>query len=317
MEDNRKQVQQSTGPNRRDFLKGVVAAGGGAAWALASGARIPHALAAAAPITQAAIAPDFTIVEISDTHLGFTKAANPHVTETFEEVIQRLNALPQQPAFVVHTGDHAHNSKPSELDTAKQLLGTIKVDRTFSIPGEHDVFLDQGRAYRSLFAKGAIGTGYWSLDYNGVHFIGLVNDAGALGTAQGTLGPTQLAWIKQDLSSISSDTPLILFSHVPLLPVYVPWGWSTSDSDSLLAIVSRFNAVTALNGHIHQRVTKASGNVVMHTSNPTSFPDHAPGQGTPTPLTVPSTVLPSRLGFRIAAFVSGAARPAVIDITLG
>jgi 3',5'-cyclic AMP phosphodiesterase CpdA len=155
------------------------------------------------------------------------------------------------------------------------------------------------------------------LDLNGVHFIGLVNDSGAVGKGQGTLGAEQLRFIKKDLSGLSADTPLVLFSHVPLLPVYVPWGWSTSDSAALLALVSRFTAVTALNGHIHQIISKQAGNVTMHTTNATSYPDHAPGHGTPTALVVPASTLPKRIGLRVGSFASGALAPMVADQTLG
>lgn len=301
---------------RQTFLKrGAAVAGLGMLWAISGGKLSSDALAAGERERDAAMAADFSFVQISDTHVGAHTPANPNVVGTFEQAIQRINALPRRPAFVVHTGDHVHLSKPQEFDTARQLLGTIKTDRLFNLPGEHDVFLDQGKRYRELFARGARGNGYWSFDYHGVHFIGLVNDSGLVGKGQGTLGAAQLEFVKKDLAGLSSATPLVLFSHVPLLPVYLPWGWATSDSAALLALVKRFSAVTALNGHIHQLLTRQLGNVVMHTANATAYPDHAPGQGAPTPLVVPAAQLPARIGIRTVD-VRGGAAPTITNPTL-
>jgi hypothetical protein len=319
MSDYSTQDPQASGLPRQAFLKKSAAiAGAGMLWGLSGGELAAHALAAGQQDRARAVTPGFSFVQISDTHVGFHQAANPNVLGTFERAIQRLNALPERPAFVVHTGDHVHLSKPREFDTAKQLLSTIKTDRIFNLPGEHDVFLDQGRRYRQVFAQGTRGSGYWSFDLNGVHFIGLVNDAGFVGKGQGTLGAEQLSFIRKDLAGVTSDTPLVLFSHVPLLPVYVPWGWATSDSAALLALVKRFSVVTALNGHIHQLVTKRVGNVVMHTANATAFPDAAPGRGPgPLPLVVPAALLPARIGIRTVGVPAGdAAMLAIKDQTL-
>jgi 3',5'-cyclic AMP phosphodiesterase CpdA len=315
---NRQGRQSSELPRQAFLRKSAAAAGAGLLWSLGGGKLAARVLAAGQQDHTATQSSGFSFVQISDTHIGFHSAPNHDVVGTFERVIQRINALPQRPAFVVHTGDHVHLSKPQEFDTVKQLLSTIKTDRIFNLPGEHDVFLDQGKRYRQLFAQGTQGTGYWSFDLQGVHFIGLVNDAGLVGKGQGTLGAEQLNFIKKDLVGVSSDTPLVLFSHVPLLPVYVPWGWSTSDAAALLALVQRFSTVTALNGHIHQRITKRAGNIVMHTANSTAYPDAVPGQGPgPLPLVVPAAVLPTRIGLRTVGVPAGdPAMLAVKDQTL-
>ena len=43
--------------------------------------------------------------QISDSHIGFSKDANKDVTATLQDAVVKLNALPQSPAFVLHTGD--------------------------------------------------------------------------------------------------------------------------------------------------------------------------------------------------------------------
>jgi 3',5'-cyclic AMP phosphodiesterase CpdA len=256
-------------------------------------------------------------VQISDSHVGFHQAANPNVIGTFKEAVQRINALPQRPAFVIHTGDHVHLNKASEFDTAKQILDSVKTDRIFNIPGEHDVFVDQGKLYLQYFGRGTKGRGWTSFDVNGMHFVALVNDAGAVGKGLGVLDADQLAFIKKDLAGLSSDTPLVLFSHVPLLAVYPQWGWATQDSAQLLALVTRFRSVTALNGHIHQIITKQAGNVVMHTCRAMAYPDHAPGQVAPTALTVPAAELPKRIGIRLVGVQAGSSMLNLQDRSLG
>ena len=279
-------------------------------------ARSPHSAAASSA------APDFSFVQISDSHIGFHQKANTNVIATFEEAVRRVNALPQRPAFVMHTGDHVHLSTASEFDTVKQIMSTIKTDRTFNVPGEHDVFVDQGKRYLQMFGKGSVGSGYYSFDVMGVHFLALANVQQVEAESQsklnglGLLGPAQLDFIKKDLAPLSSDTPLVIFSHVPLLAVYPTWGWATADSTQVLALVKRFSSVTALNGHIHQLISKEEGNIVMHTAASTAYPLHAPGQVAPTPLVLPAGDLPSRIGIRTVGFVRGTSSLAIKDQSL-
>jgi 3',5'-cyclic AMP phosphodiesterase CpdA len=234
--------------------------------------------------------------------------------------VARINALPQRPAFVIHTGDHVHLSRPAEFDTAKQIIGAIKTDRTFHVPGEHDVFVDRGKRYLQVFGGGSLGSGYYSFDLNGVHMLALANvqateaEGGAHNAnGLGVLGPEQLAFIRRDLASLSSDTPIVIFGHVPLLAVYPRWGWATADSAQVLALLRRFSSVTALNGHIHQIISKREGNITMHTAASTAYPLHPPGQVAPTPLVLPAGELPSRIGIRTVGFVRGSSSLALMD----
>ncbi len=320
MSDYIEHDHQDDGIDRQGFLKCMAWAGTGVVWALTGGRVTSMALADAArvPATATATATaDFSFVQISDSHIGFSKAANKNVVGTFEEAVARINALPQRPAFVMHTGDHVHLSKMTEFDTTKQIMGTIKTDRTFNVPGEHDVFIDQGKRYLEIFGRGTQGSGYYSFDLKGVHFLALANVQQAEGqgglTGLGLLGPEQLAFIKKDLAALSADTPLVIFSHVPLLAVYPKWGWATEDSTQVLALVKRFSSVTALNGHIHQIISKTEGNIVMHTAASTAYPLHAPGQVAPTPLVLPAGMLSARIGIRTVGFVRGASSLALKD----
>jgi 3',5'-cyclic AMP phosphodiesterase CpdA len=280
------------------------------------------ALADVERAAEATAKADFSFVQISDSHIGFhLAAANKNVVGTFQEAIRRINALPQRPAFALHTGDHVHLSKHAEFDTVKQLVGTIHTGRTFHVPGEHDVFVDHGQRYLQYFGKGAHGTGYYSFDYKGVHFLAVANvqqsETELGGTSGlGLLGAEQIAWIKKDLARLSSDTPLVIFGHVPLLAVYPKWGWATQDSAQVLAVVKRFSSVTVLNGHIHQVLSKSEGNITMHTAASTAFPQHAPGVVGPGAFPVPAGKLLGSLGYRTVQYVQGTSSLALKDETL-
>jgi 3',5'-cyclic-AMP phosphodiesterase len=307
------------GIDRRGFL-GCMAWAGTAVVVSACGgemrSRPVGAAAAAAPRA------DFTFVQISDSHIGFDHAPNTDVTGTYEQAVARINALPQRPAFVMHTGDHVHLSTAGEFDTVKQITSTIKTDRTFHVPGEHDVFVDGGKLYRRFFGRGSHGSGYYSFDYKGVHFLALANvqasesETNAAANGLGRLGAEQIAWVKRDLRHLSSDTPLVVFGHVPLLAVYPQWGWATADSAQVLKLLQRFSSVTVLNGHIHQVLAKREGRITMHTADSTAFPQHHPGVVAPGPYPLPAGELPSRLGIRTVDFVRGRSRLALTDETL-
>lgn len=304
------------GIDRRGFLRCMAWAGTGVVFTL-TGCGVATTRLGSAP--HAAASSSFSFVQISDSHIGFRQAANKDVIGTLERAVAKINALPQRPAFVMHTGDHVHLSRPEEFDTVKQILGTIKTDRVFHVPGEHDVFVDQGRRYLSFFGQGSRGTGYYSFDAGGVHFLALANvqaseaESQAANNGLGLLGAEQLDWIKKDLGSVSADTPIVIFGHVPLLAVYPQWGWSTADSAQVLRWLRRFGSVTALNGHIHQIISKTDANIVMHTGASTAYPLHRPGDVAPEPLTVPAGELPSRIGIRTVQFRRGSSSLALLD----
>jgi 3',5'-cyclic AMP phosphodiesterase CpdA len=305
--------------DRRGFLKCMAWTGTGVVFTVAGCGVATSRLGSHA---AARATGSFSFVQISDSHIGFDKAANTDVIGTLEQCVARINALPERPRFVIHTGDHVHLSTPQEFDTARQILGTIKTDRLFHVPGEHDVFVDRGRRYRRFFGAGSIGTGYYSFDVGGVHFLALSNvqaseaESTGANNGLGVLGAEQLAFIRKDLAARSSDTPIVIFGHVPLLAVYPQWGWATEDSVQVLSYLKRFGSVTALNGHIHHLINKTEGNVVMHTAASTAYPLHPPGNVAPEPLVVAAGTLPSRIGIRTVQFVRGSSSVALIDQSL-
>jgi 3',5'-cyclic-AMP phosphodiesterase len=299
------------GIDRRDFLSCMAWAGTGLLWSIAGGIPTSRLLAES---PQKSLSESFSFVQISDSHIGFSKPANPDVSATLEKAIARINAGPT-PDFLIHTGDITQNSKPAEFDTAAQLLTSVKTAQTFYVPGEHDYALDDGALYLQRFAPTTKGTGYYSYTHKGVHFIALNNVA--LADALGTLGPAQLTWLKADLAPLTPSTPIVVFAHIPLWTIYEKWGWGTADGAQALALLARFGSVTILNGHIHQTVQKIEGNVSFHTAMSTAFPQPAPGTAPgPGPVTVPAGQLASVLGVTTVRVLRTPTHLAITDQTL-
>jgi 3',5'-cyclic AMP phosphodiesterase CpdA len=299
-------------PSRRKVLECMTWAGTGALWTLAGG--VPRSIGLIGE-TNAQEA-GFTFLQFSDSHIGFDKPANPDAHGTLIEAVGKVKALPVRPAFMIHTGDISHLSKPEQFDTADQILGGTRLDVHY-VPGEHDVLDEERRLYVDRYGRGAKGPGYYSFDAGGAHFIGLVNVVDLKSGGLGNLGAEQLAWLEADLASRGASVPIVVFAHIPLWTVYPEWGWGTEDSAQALAMMRRFGSVTVLNGHIHQVMQKVEGNVTFHTARSTAFPQPAPGTApSPGPMKVPEGQLRSLLGTTDVTFRRGAERLALIDRTL-
>jgi 3',5'-cyclic-AMP phosphodiesterase len=303
--------------DRRNFLQCMAWVGTGAVWTLSSGVLKGSPLEASVRTPGLSQDQDtLRFVQISDSHIGFDKPANSDVTATLRAAIAKIKASPEPPAFVLHTGDLTHLSKPSEFDTLQQILSELSVP-VFYVPGEHDVLEDDGRSYLQRFGKGTRGTGWYSFDQNSVHFIGLVNVVNLRAGGLGSLGNEQLEWLEQDLTRLTSSTPIVVFAHIPLWSVYPEWGWGTDDSERALSHLKRFGSVSVLNGHIHQVMQKIEGHVTFHTAMSTAFPQPAPGAAlSPGPMKVADDRLRTVLGLSRLSF-HGVDHPiAVTDVSL-
>jgi 3',5'-cyclic AMP phosphodiesterase CpdA len=268
----------------------------------------------------------FSFVQISDSHIGFNKDPNHNVTKTLQEAVDKINALEEQPAFVIHTGDITHLASAEQFDTAAQVMKSARASQVYYVPGEHDVFTDDGKLYLERFGRGTLGQGWKSFDYNGVHFIGLINvlnlkqgsGTGLGGSGFGQLGQEQLAWLQKDVKGLSSSTPIVVFAHIPLWTIYPDWGWGTDESEQALALLKRFGSVTVLNGHVHQILQKVEGNVTFHTARSTAYPQPVPGTApAPGPIKdVPAEKLRGTLGVTDVNYVAKGSQLAVVDETL-
>lgn len=303
------------GIDRRGFLECMAWVGTGVAWTVSGGVLTSRVFGQE---TGADKKGDFTFVQISDSHIGFSKEPNKDVVGTLRATVDRINALPERPELLIHTGDLTHLSKPQEFDTVAEVLKGAKVGQTVYVPGEHDVFTDDGKQYLDRYGKGTRGLGWHSFDHKGVHFIGLVNVANLKPGGLGTLGTDQLDWLKKDVGGLGASTPIVVYAHVPLWTVYPKWGWGTEDSEQALASLKRFGSVTVLNGHIHQIMQKVEGNVTFHTARSTAFPQPEPGKAeSPGPIkNVPADKLRGMLGLSRVDYKESRGALAIVDTTL-
>src|ERR1700682_1430562 len=303
---------------RRNALKCLAYGGAGTLFALSGGVFTRVDLARAGTDEQGVARlgkPLF--VQISDTHIGFNKDANPDVNGTLTQTIDLVNGMAEQPALNCHTGDITHLSKAAEFDLAQQLFTRLRTTEMHTVPGEHDTTDATVTEYFNRFGKASDNKGYYSFDHDGVHFVGLINVLQFKPGGLGTLGADQIAWVEADLKGRSASTPIVLFAHMPLWTIYEPWGWGTGDADQLMSQLRRFGSVSVLNGHIHQIVQKIEGNMTFHTARSTSYPQPVAGVGSgPGPLKVPTDQLAAMLGITSVSVVKHPSALALNDKAL-
>jgi len=301
--------QGGDGINRRKVLECMTWAGTGVLWTIAGG--VPRSLG----LVDDAVAAEpagLTFLQISDSHVGFDKPANPNTIGTLEEAIGKIKTFSVKPSFMIHTGDITHLSKEKEFDDAERIISQAGLDTHYT-PGEHDIIDEDVRLYRERYGRNARGAGWYSFDQDGVHFIALVNVVNLKAGGLGQLGEEQLKWLADDLSGRAASAPIVVFAHIPLWMVYKDWGWGTADSAQALDVLKRFGSVTVLNGHIHQVMQKVEGNVTFHTARSTAFPQQAPGTApSPGPMKVGDDKLRSVLGVAEVTIQQGQQRLATI-----
>jgi len=317
-------LESEDGIDRAGFIKCMAWAGTGVLWMMTGGSLKSFGMSQLLDKDTGRLKPgislpkaDFSFVQISDSHIGFNKPANPDVVGTLQAAIDKINAMPSAPSFVLHTGDLSHLAQKEEFDTLDQSLKSVKTDRIFYVPGEHDVLNDGGKSFLERYGKGSKGQGWYSFDKGGVHFVGLNNVTDTSEGGLGSLGADQLAWLADDLKAVSNSTPVVVFAHIPLWAVYPQWGWGTRDSEQALSLLRRFGSVSVLNGHIHQTMLKTEGNITFHTATSTSFPQPAPGSApAPGPMKVPAEKLRTLLGLTSVNYQEHASSLAITDTPL-
>lgn len=300
--------------NRRQLIRHSAWFGAAVGLAVVGGEVVSH-VAGTADAARSPSRPALRFAQVSDSHIGFTGKANPDVAGSFTHAIDQVNNLGYEPDFVIHTGDLTHVATPGQFDQVKQMMSGLRTQHVFTVPGEHDSIDDGGQKYRSAFGAGTRGDGWYSFDIAGVHVIALVNTLNL--KKLGHLGVDQLDFVAKDVAALSSDTPIIVFSHVPLFAMYPDWGWGTDDAAEALSYLRRFSSVTCLNGHVHQLFSKTEGNVTFHSGTTTAYPLPHPGDGpAPKPVTLPAGKLRDALGIREVSYDRGHTTLALKEKTL-
>src|SRR4051794_33537024 len=255
---------------RRDFLKVTGMALGGAALL-----RLTSTAEAASFLRRSnGEAPSpFSIVQLSDTHVGFQGPPDPLGTKAFERAVDLINGLAPQPDLILFTGDLTHDSEdPAEhakrMKSFRDIASRLRVKTRYHVPGEHDAALDGGTLFRET-----LGETHYSFDHRGVHFVALDN----VSLGRPIVGKAQLAWLQKDLARYPKTAPIIVFTHRPLFDLRSEWEWFTSDGDAVMNVLAPYDNVTVLYGHIHRVDHHVTGNVQHHAARSLifAFPDPA------------------------------------------
>lgn len=255
---------------RRDFLRVTGTALGGAALL-----RLTSTAEAASFLRRRnGEAPSpFSIVQLSDTHVGFQGPPDPLGTKAFERAVDLINGLAPQPDLILFTGDLTHDSEdPAEhakrMKSFRDIASRLRVKTRYHVPGEHDAALDGGTLFRET-----LGETHYSFDHRGVHFVALDN----VSLGRPIVGKAQLAWLQKDLARYPRTAPIIVFTHRPLFDLRSEWEWFTSDGDAVMNVLAPYDNVTVLYGHIHRVDHHVTGNVQHHAARSLifAFPDPA------------------------------------------
>ena len=273
--------------DRRSFLK-LSAIGGGVVF-------VSGLEGCASAGMTAGSAADFHFVQLSDTHWGFEGPPNPDAANTLKKAVAAVNALPQQPDFIVFTGDLTHTTddtmvRRKRLGEFRDIVAGLKVRDIHYIPGEHDASLDAGAAYKEFF-----GDTHYTFDHKGVHFIALDN----VSDPAGKVGDAQIAWLKADLAKQDKNAPIVVFTHRPLFDLVPKWDWATRDGAQVVDALLPYANVTVFYGHIHQENHHMTQHIAHHAAKSLIFPQPAPGsQEKRTPVPWNPAAPYSGLGFR-------------------
>ena len=122
---------RNAGVSRRKVLECMTWTGTGVLWTISGGVPLSLGIIDGALAAQAS---KLTFLQISDSHIGFDKPANPNVVGTLEEAIAKVKSLPAKPSFMIHTGDITHLSKPAEFDNANRVISQAGLDVHY-VPG--------------------------------------------------------------------------------------------------------------------------------------------------------------------------------------
>lgn len=216
---------------------------------------------------------DFYFVQLSDAHWGFNgPAVNPEAATTLKRAVAAVNALPEQPDFIVFTGDLTHTTDDPQVRRTRMrefraIVADLKVRDVHFMPGEHDASLDHGEAFKEFF-----GATHYSFDHQGVHFVTVDN----VSDPAARIGEEQLAWLKADLARFPADAPIVVLTHRPLFDLAPEWDWATRDGAAAIDILLPYRNLTVFYGHIHQENHHMTEHIAHHSAKSLMFPLPAP-----------------------------------------
>lgn len=285
--------------SRRDFFR----LAGSALWITAGAAACAKAgLGPTSTGPQPTPRDGFLLMQITDTHWGYSGPANPDPRGSIERAVAEIAGWPEKPDLVIHTGDISQMTtdaaqRTQRLTEAKQAFSRLGV-KLNAIPGEHDASLDRGAAFTDVF-----GPSRWSFEHRGVYLIGLDNAS----DPHGGLGDEHLAWLAAEVAKVPASARLLVFAHRPLFALAQAWDWYTGDGDKALAILEKHPGTTVFYGHIHQAHVARTGATTHVSSRALVFPLPAPNSvPEKKPLPWDATAVDHGLGYRGIVLEQGA-----------
>lgn len=182
----------------------------------------------------AATADEFHFAFLTDIHLQPELGAG----DGLKKCLAAVSALTPRPDFVITGGDLIMDSLATTRERIKvqwdlfdECWKQIEMPSHHTI-GNHDVagwspkspLLGTDADYgKSLFAdRYGQGRTWRSFDHRGWHFIildSIHRDEGTPSGFLGRIGDEQLEWLKNDLSKVGANTPVVVVTHIPFFSV--------------------------------------------------------------------------------------------------
>lgn len=197
-------------------------------------------------------------VHITDTHIGPDKDYIRHDSVSYpkaEKLIELINTLPQQPDFVIHTGDVVTDPDPTSYALAADLFARLEVP-IYYIVGNHDTAADI-RRWLPMGPHEALSERLlsYAFEVKGNRFLAIDSRAPDEMDPLGQILPEQLAIVQHEAQP--DGPPLTAFIHHPLWPLDAPW----MDANMLVVNASQLHAALlparerlrgVFHGHVHQ-----------------------------------------------------------------
>jgi 3',5'-cyclic AMP phosphodiesterase CpdA len=277
---NKEKLIMTKSLTRRDFIKG--------ASAMTAIATLPISMV---ELVFADSSLNFTFAHISDSHIQHIKGTKfvRNWDRGLIRAVAETNLLNPKPDFVIYGGDLAQLGSKPELDRGAEIMSALNYKTYYSM-GEHDYYEDLGEYWSKLF-----GEHYYSFDHKGVHFVVLNSiltydewtydrwptgkqrmlEMAGIDNPNGSpfmVGKKQRDWLRQDLTKVNKDTPLVVISHSPLQKIWRGWNFWTEDAEEVQALLKPFKKTTVIYGHVHQIQYNQIGNISFHAVMATAWP---------------------------------------------
>lgn len=212
----------------------------------------------------------FSFIFMTDIHIMPRQKAD----EGFRKAINLANSM--NPDFVLTGGDLIMDALGQPFEIADSLYRLYKATSAgikapvYNTIGNHEYFGVYKESlvstshpdYGSKMFERYFGKTYYSFNHKGWHFI-VLNSVGITSTRRyvGKIDDQQMEWIKQDLASVSPNTPIVISSHIPLISLYTyvfEGNMATNDSATVVSngrdvlnLFANHNLKLILQGHQH------------------------------------------------------------------